>query len=92
MNSKLTFYEGEKREVTAIINSINSDERVVIASSNYELTAIYDNSVAQRGECEIRDNEVTVYLDLNLKGDYELKITSQVGREVIISKQLITIK
>lgn len=84
--SKLTFIEGEKREVTATITSKNPEETVVIASANFELIKKSDNSVLQSGNCEIEGNEVTVFLDLTAKGSYVLKIASNVGREVIKSK------
>lgn len=84
--NKMTFIEGEKREVTATITSKNPDERVVIASAHFELLKKSNNSVIQNGTCEIAGNEVTVLLDLAEKGNYVLKITSNVGREVIKSK------
>lgn len=90
--NKLTFYKGEKREVTATITSKNTKEVVVIASAEYELFNTCDNSIVQKGSGEITGNEVTVLLDLIKKGNYKLKITSHVGREVIINKTFIDIK
>ena len=90
--NKLTFYEGEKREVTSTVTSRNSKEAVVIASAEYELRKVLNNSIVQTGSGEIEGNEVTVLLDFIEKGSYELKVTSYVGREKIIAKTLIDIE
>ena len=90
--NKLTFEEGEKREVLAVITSRNSKEAVVIASADFELKKTLGGAVIQTGSCEIAGNEVTAFLDLTKKGEYELKITSYVGREKIIKKTTITVK
>ena len=89
---KLTFFKGEKREVTAVIYSVDPKEPVVIAASKYELKKTNDNSVVQEGSCEIKDNIVVVLLDFAEKGNYELTIESSVGREVIIDKILVIIE
>ena len=88
----MTFIEGEKREVTATITSKNPDETVVIADAHFELLKKSNNSVIQSGACEFTGNEVTVLLDLAEKGSYVLKITSNVGREVIKSKVLVDVE
>lgn len=91
-SNKITFNEGEKREITAIVTSKNQKETVVIASADYELKKAVDGSIVQKGSCEITGNEATVFLDLAKKGEYNLKVISSVGREVIISKTTITVK
>ena len=89
---KITFNEGEKRELTAIITSKNRKETVVIASAEYEFTKTFDGTVIQKGSCEVSGNEATVLLDLAQKGDYELEVTASVGREVIIKKVLVAVE
>lgn len=89
---EIRFFEGEKREVTAVVRSRNSDESVIIASAEYELKKQFSDEVLQSGKCEIKANEATAFLDFNLsKGNYQLEIKSNVGREVIISKVLVVI-
>jgi hypothetical protein len=83
---KFVFYEGEKREITAVITSRTSKELVVIASAEYKLIKTYDNTVVQEGSCDISGNEVRIYLEFDQKGKYELQVTSSVGREKIIDK------
>lgn len=90
--NKITFYEGEKREVTATVTSRNSKETAVIASAEFELRKTYDNSIIQKGSCEVIGNEATVFLDLVKKGEYELKVISSVGREVVINKTLVVVE
>lgn len=90
--NKITFYEGEKREVTATVTSKDPKETVVITSAKYELQKTYDDSIIQEGSCEIDGNEATALLDLSKKGEYKLTITSQVGREVLVKKTLVVIK
>ena len=91
MNS-FKFKKGEKRELTAVVNSKNPKDVVVIASSEYELKKSLDGSIVQKGSCEIEGNEATVFLDLSQKGKFELEITSSVGREVIKSKSSIVVE
>lgn len=89
---EIRFYEGEKREVTAIVRSRNSDEAVVIAKAEYELKKQFNDEILQSGNCEINGAEATAFLDFDLpEGNYTLKIKSNVGREVIISKVLVVI-
>lgn len=89
---KFVFYEGEKREITAVITSRTSKELVVIASAEYKLIKTYDNTVIQEGSCDISGNEVRIYLDFNQKGNFELEVTSAVGKEVIIDKIAIGVE
>ena len=90
--NKLTFEEGEKREVTTTITSANSKETIVIASAEFELVKAYGNSVTQKGNCEIIGNQAISFLDLAQKGEYELKVTMKVGREVVIKTTLVVIE
>lgn len=90
--NKITFHEGEKREITAVITSKNLQDLVIIASADYELKKTGDSAVVQKGSCEIEGNEVTIFLDLIERGVYELKITASVGREVIIDKTLVVVE
>lgn len=90
--NKITFHEGEKREVNVIVTSKNLQDLVVITDAQYELKKTSDNTVVQKGSCEIEDNEVTIFLDLIERGVYELKITARVGREVIIDKTLVVVE
>ena len=86
----ISFNEGEKRELTATINSKNADEVVVIASAEFELKK-FSGEIAQQGACEISGNEATIFLDLAEKGSYELKTTFYVGREVIKKKRIVKV-
>ena len=90
--NKITFHEGERRELTATVTSKNPKETVVIASAEFELRKVYDDSLVQSGSCDVVGNEATVFLDLNLKGNFVLKTTSYVGREVIIKKILVDVE
>lgn len=92
MVTKITFNEGEKREVTATVTSKNIKEAVVIASADFELRRTDNNMIVQEGACEVIRNEATSFLDLAKRGSYELKVISRVGREVIISKVNIDVK
>lgn len=90
---EIKFYEGEKREITAVIHSKKPKETVVIAKAEYELKKQFGDEILQSGNCEIEGAEATVFLDFELpKGNYTLKIKSKVGREVIISKVPIEIE
>ena len=88
---KIHFYEGERKEVTATVRSKTSNEVVVITSSTFEVTRVRDNTVVQKGTCEISGNEATALLEINQKGVLELKITACVGREVVIEKAEIKV-
>lgn len=84
---EIKFYEGEKREITAVIHSKNPKDTIVIVEAEYELKKQFGDEILQSGNCEIKGAEATVFLDFELpKGNYTLKIKSSVGREVIISK------
>jgi hypothetical protein len=86
MAAKITFYKGEKRNVTATITSRNIKEAVVINSATFELINTDTKQVVQSGTCEHKGNEAVAFLDLSAAGHFELVVTSQVGREEIISK------
>lgn len=90
--NKITFHEGEKREVTVVVTSRNLQELVIIADASYELKKTSDNEIVQRGSCEIEGSEVTIFLELVERGMYELKVTALVGREVIIEKTLVVVE
>lgn len=90
---ELKFYKGEKREITATVRSKNSKETVVIASAEFEVKKQFSEEVVQSGVCERNGAEATCCLDLNLPcGNYEVKIKSCVGREVIISKVRVEVE
>lgn len=90
--NKITFHEGEKREVNVTVTSRNSQDLVVIALANYELKRTSDNTIAQQGSCEVKGSEITIFLDLVERGMYELKVTASVGREVIIDRTLVVVE
>ena len=92
MAAKITFHQGEKRKVTATVTSKNIKDAVVIADARFELSKVNNNQVIQKGSCEVKRNEATSFLDLSEKGNFELKVISSVGREVIISKVLIDVE
>lgn len=89
---KITFYKGEKREVTATVTSKNSMDTVIIASADFELRKSANKVLVQKGTCEVSRNEATALLDLAEKGEFELKVISFVGREKVISKTLIEVE
>lgn len=89
---ELKFYKGEKREVTATVRSSKPKETVVIASAEFEVKKQFSEEVVQSGACERNGAEATCCLDLNLPcGNYEIKIKSFVGREIIIGKARVEI-
>lgn len=90
-NGEIIFYEGEKRELTATVHSENPDEVVVIASAEFELRNQLTGDLVQSGGCNVEGCEALVYLNLETKGVYELKVTSHVGREVIVDKHTIKV-
>lgn len=87
--NEINFFEGERKEIKATIRSKTPNETVVITSADFELTNRYNGSIVQQGPCEVDGNEAAILLELNEKGNYELKITASVGREVIIEKAVI---
>lgn len=89
---KLTFYKGEKREVTATVTSKNPMDTVVVASAKFELRKSSSKTLVQKGSCEVSGNEATALLDLAEKGEFELKVTFFVGREEVIDKTTVVVE
>lgn len=92
MCSSIEFYEGERKEIRAVICSKISNETVVVTSAVYELKRKYGEDVLFEGNCEIKGSELTVLLETDEKGSYELKIRAEIGREKIIEKVSIEVR
>lgn len=93
--NEIKFYEGEKREINAIIRSKNPNEIVVVTSSTFELKKKCDgeDETVQTGTCETAGSEITIFLDCSIgKGTYILTITSVIGRETVIDKIKVKIE
>ena len=81
----LSFYAGEEKYVTATLSSNDPDEIVVIKEAGFELTDCKGTMVSA-GACEIRGQEISVLLPIEIPGSYTLKLIVKVGRETIIEK------
>lgn len=88
----IEFYEGERKQITAVIRSKSPNETIVVTKAEYELKRKYSDSALVSDKCEIDKNELSVLLEAIEKGSYELKITAEVGREIIIEKVNIEVR
>lgn len=100
----LEYDVGEIKYTTATVRSNNKNEKVVIRSAKWELydkpNATSDEAVlsgfygdTQNPEkCLVNENTVSALIDAtNLKGNYILKFTVEIGPEKIIDKCVIKV-
>lgn len=89
---RIDFYQGEVKQVTAVVKAKNPYDTVVVTSAKYSLTSAEcdkEKTEVESGECEIDGNKLTILLSTEECGVYELKITVNVGRETIIQKAYV---
>lgn len=95
---------GEKKYATATVRSSNKNESVIIRTAKWEL---YDKPDSTSDEailngfygdtqhpenCLVNGNVVSALIDAtNLKGNYVLKFTVEIGSERIIDKCIIKV-
>ena len=92
-DKEFTFYEGERKELTATVRSKTANETVVITKAEYEVKKYYSSDeVLKQGSCEIEGDKITVLLEFLEEGSYQLKVTAYVGREKIIEKVGIKVR
>lgn len=87
----IEYYAGEEKYVELVVKPINRNEIVVVTKAEYELTKYCDNTVIEKGQCELDGDRVIVLLGITESGRYELKFTVTVGRETRIEKARIEV-
>lgn len=88
INHSLSFHEGEVKYVKAKVVPQHRSETVVVMSAIYQLIAT-GGKVVESGICEVDGNNLSILLNTENAGSYELKITAKVGKETIIQKAYV---
>lgn len=91
MRGSINFYVGEIKEVSAQVRARNPNEIVVITKAKYSLKNIANGETAEEGNLEIDGNTISVILNADEPGTFELKFSVIVGAETFIEKALVRV-
>ncbi len=87
----LEFKVGEVQYVSATARAETPNEIAVINSACYKFMSYEDKTVIQEGNCEIDGDMLKVLLSFSAKGFYILNIKAQIGKEIIIKDEVISV-
>ena len=89
--NEILFYSGEIKYISAVVNPRNPNELVVISEAKYELIDS-EGQVIEAGDCEIENREIRSLLRVEGVGQYSLKLTVKIGKEVVIQKADVIVR
>lgn len=88
----IDFIPGERKIITVRVEPIDPNETVIVNKAWYELMPCGSESVLERGDCETSGDKAELLLGIDEKGSYTLKVTAEVGREVIKKKVSVRVR
>lgn len=89
MRGSINFYAGEIKEVSAQVRARNPNEVVVITKAKYSLKNIASGETVEGGTLDIDGDTVSVILNADEPGTFELRFSVTVGVETFIEKAVV---
>ena len=89
MRGSINFYAGEIKEVSAQVRARNPNEVVVITKAKYSLKNIANGETVEDGTLDVDGDTVSVILNADEPGTFELKFAVTVGVETFIEKAVV---
>lgn len=91
MRGSINFYVGEIKEVSAQVRARNPNEVVVITKAKYSLKNIASGETVEDGTLDVDGDTVSVILNADEPGTFELKFSVTVGMETFIEKAIVRV-
>lgn len=91
MRGSINFYAGEIKEVSAQVRARNPNEVVVITKAKYSLKNIANGETVEDGTLDVDGDTVSVILNADEPGTFELKFSVTVGVETFIEKAIVRV-
>lgn len=91
MRGSINFYAGEIKEVSAQVRARNPNEVVVITKAKYSLKNIASGETVEDGTLDVDGDTVSVILNADEPGTFELKFSVTVGMETFIEKAIVRV-
>lgn len=91
MRGNISFYKGEVKKIEAVVTPRDPDELVVITKAHYELSRLSNGETVEDGTLDVDGDTVSVILNADEPGTFELRFSVTVGVETFIEKAIVRV-